>query len=60
MARHCNPDYGKTLQTRRWQDIAIVKMANMVILTKAKHSEGRAGRAGREKGWGYRCEKGAR
>ena len=24
----------------------------MVILTKAKHSEGRAGMAGREKGWG--------
>ena len=27
MARHCNPDYGKTLQTRKWQDIAILKMA---------------------------------
>ena len=49
MARHCNPDYGKTLQTRKWQDIAILKMA--------KHGEGRAGR---EKEWGYGYKKDAR
>ena len=36
MAKHSKPEDGKTLQSWRWQ--------NMVILTKAKHSKGRAGR----------------
>ena len=43
MAKHSNPEDGKTLQSWRWQ--------NMVILTKAKHSEGQEGKRGGAMGY---------